>query len=237
MLVISHRGAAGLARENTLEALRAGLAAGADILEFDVRLTADKIPILSHDFLAIRTYHNTSIISRHTLAELKKRFKGRSILTLKEVLDEFFGVALLNIEIKGRGTGEVVAALVKDTFISSSQDWDNVLFSSFRGSELVAVRRISKYANLALLHSINPFIFIAYHRKLHLTAVGFHRLYAPDFALEIARQAGLFTYVYTVDRPHAALLFSQKRVDGIVTNRPDSILREINRHQKRPHQS
>jgi glycerophosphoryl diester phosphodiesterase len=230
MLVISHRGAAGLARENTIEALRAGLAAGADILEFDIRLTKDNVPILTHDFLAIRTYHNTSIISRHTLAELKKRFKGQPITTLEEVLDEFFGVIILNIELKGPGSGKKVIKLVRDKFIKSSKDWDKVLFSSFRASELVAVRRLSKEANLALLHSMNPFIFIAYHRKLQLTAVGFHRLYAPDFAIEIARRAGLFTYVYTVDRPHAALLFSQKHIDGIVTNRPDVVLREFNKH-------
>jgi len=233
MLVISHRGGGSLAPENTLEALRAGLEAGADILEFDVRLTKDKIPILMHDFLAIRTHHDASIISLHTLAELKKRFKGKPILTLKKVLDEFFGVVLVNVELKGRGSGEVVTKLVRDRYISSPKDWDNVLFSSFHGSELIAARRVSQRANLALLHSINPFIFIAYHRKLKLSAVGFHRLYVSDFALEIARRAGLFTYVYTVDRPHAALLFSQRHIDGIVTNRPDSILREVKRQSSK----
>lgn len=229
MLVISHRGAAGLARENSIEALRAGLAAGADILEFDVRLTKDKVPILVHDFFALRTYRDVSFINHHTLDELKKRFKGQPITTLKQVLDELFGVVLLNIEIKGSGTGKTVIQLVRDSFITSPKDWDNVLFSSFRTGELVAIRRVSQKANLALLHSMNPFVFVAYHRKLRLTAVGFHRLYAPDFALEIAKRAGLFTYVYTVDRPHAALLFSQKGFDGIVTNRPDVILGEVNK--------
>jgi len=233
MLIISHRGAAGLARENTLEALRAGLKAGADILEMDVRLTKDGIPVLMHDFLALRTHKNTSIISRYTLEELKKRFKGQPITTLDQVLKEFFGKILLNIEAKGRGSGKVVLKVVRDKYIKKPADWDKVLFSSFRGSELVAIRRMSKLANLSLLHSLNPFIFIAYHRKLQLTAVGFHRLYANDFALEIAKRAGLFTYVYTVDRPHTALLFSQKGVDGVVTNRPDVILKELDNHASR----
>lgn len=229
MLIIGHRGAAGLAPENTIEALRAGMAAGADILEFDVRLTKDNIPILTHDFLALRTHHDTSIISRHTLADLKKRFKGQPITTLQQVLDELFGVILLNVELKGKGTAKTVGHLFRDNYVKKPSDWDNVLFSSFNGSELTSLRRISQRANLSLLHSLNPFIFIAYYRKLRLTAVGFHRLYAPDFAIEIARRAGLFTYVYTVDRPHAALLFSQKNVDGIVTNRPDLVLREVNK--------
>ena len=66
MLIIGHRGAAGLARENSLEALRAGLEAGADILEFDVRLTKDKIPVVVHDFHTLRTHRDPSIISRLT---------------------------------------------------------------------------------------------------------------------------------------------------------------------------
>ncbi len=229
MLVISHRGAAGLARENTMEALHAGFEAGADMLEFDVRLTKDGIPILAHDFLALRTHHKGSIISHHTLAELQERFQP--IVTLKEVLDEFYGLILLNIEIKGRGTGAPVARFIKDNYISSPKSWDNILFSSFHATELIAIRRVSQRASLGLLHSTNPYIFIAYHRILHLTAVGFHRLYINEFAIEIAKRAGLFTYVYTVDRPHAALLFSQQNIDGVVTNRPDLILSEINKQK------
>ena len=67
MLVIGHRGAAGLAPENTIEALRAGVKAGADMLEFDIRLTKDNITVLVHDFLTLRTHRQTSIISRSTL--------------------------------------------------------------------------------------------------------------------------------------------------------------------------
>ncbi len=227
MLVIGHRGAAGLAPENSIEALRAGMEAGADILEFDVRLTKDKIPVLTHDFHTLRTHHDATIISHHTLQELQERTKARPIVPLAEVLDEFFGHVILNIEIKGRGTGKVVAQLLKERYVKSREDWDNVLFSSFRGLELVAIRKISKAAKLALLHSENPFIFVAYHRTLQLTAVGFHRLYVNRFALEIAKRAEIFTYAYTVNRPGTALMLAQKGLDGVVTDRPDIILKEI----------
>jgi glycerophosphoryl diester phosphodiesterase len=146
------------------------------------------------------------------------------------VLDEFFGVILLNIEIKGRGTGKVVAQFVKQHYIKKPSDWDNFLFSSFRGAELSSIRSISSKANLALLHSENPFIFIAYHRRLRLAAVGFHRLYLNRFAVEIAKRAGLFIYAYTVNRPHTALMLAQQEIDGIVTDRPNSILTEINKY-------
>jgi len=232
MLVIGHRGAAGLARENTIEALRAGLKAGADILEFDVRLTKDKIPVLVHDFHTLRTHRDTSIISRLTLRQLEERLKDKEnpITPLTKVLDIFFGVVILNIEVKGWGTGKVVAELLRDHYVKKSSDWDNVLISSFKGNELASVRRISEHANLSLLHSENPFIFIAYHRRLRLTAVGFHRLYVNTFALEIAKRADLFVYAYTVNRPYTALKLAQRGIDGVVTDHPDTVLKEIKKH-------
>lgn len=49
MLVVGHRGAAALAPENTLPALAAAVAAGARAVEFDVRLSADGVPVVVHD--------------------------------------------------------------------------------------------------------------------------------------------------------------------------------------------
>lgn len=232
MLVIGHRGAAGLARENSLEALRAGLEANADMLEFDVRLTKDKIPVLVHDFHTVRTHRSTAIISRLKLADLQETLKdsGQPLVLLEKVLDEFFGVIVLNIELKGRGTGKAVGQMVKNKYIKKDSHWDNILFSSFHAKELWAVRRVSELANLSLLHFQNPFMFIAFQRGLRLTAVGFHRLYLNRFAIEIAKRADLFIYAYTVNRPHTALLLAQQGIDGIVTDHPNNILKEIAKH-------
>lgn len=233
MLVIGHRGAAGLAHENTLEALRAGLEAGADMLEFDIRVTKDGVPILAHDFHNLRTHKDLSIISRRTFSELQQRLREVPIVTLEEVLDEFFGVILLNIEVKGRKSGRVAAELLKKQYVKKPTQWENVLFSSFYGHELRAIRKVSKRANLALLHFDNPFLFIAYQRSLKLTAVGFHRLYINTFALEVAKRVNLFTYAYTVDRPRAAVLLAQQGIDGVVTNHPDRVIDELQRFAMR----
>lgn len=227
MLIIGHRGAAGLAPENTLEALQAGIEAGADILEFDIRLTKDNIPVLSHDFHTARTHKKPTIISRLTLAELQQKTADSPIVTLDEVLREFYGKILLNIELKSRGSGKIVTEMIQSGYITHTDDWDNILFSSFKGSELWAARKVSKSANLALLHDQNPFMFIAYQRKLRLTAVGFHRLYLNELALQIAKKSGLFCYVYTINRSHAAMLMQQRGIDGIVTNYPHSIMEKI----------
>jgi len=229
MLIIGHRGAAGLAPENTLEAFRAGIENDVDILELDVRLTADKVPVVIHDPDTLRTHKKHLTISHATLAELKAKTLENPVPTLEEVLDEFFGDILLNIELKSKQSGHVVASLIKKKYIKKPSDWDFIIFSSFKTKELSAIRDVSKAANLALLHLANPFVFIAFQRKLRFTAVGFHRLYVNWLALEVARQLRLFTYVYTIDRPHGALLMQRRGIDGVVTNRPDIILNEIDK--------
>lgn len=229
MLIIGHRGAAGLAPENTIESLQAGLDAGADMLEFDVRQTRDGALLLAHDAHLLRSHGSLSLISQLTLDQVRQKSQDKQIATLEEVLDLFFGKILLNIELKSAGSGSAVTQLLETRYIKRKSDWDSVILSSFKAKELSEARDASAEINLALLHAHNPFAFVAFERKLKLTAVGFHRLYVSRLAMQIAKKAGLFTYVYTVDRPHAALLLQQKGIDGIVTNYPDRILREINR--------
>lgn len=229
MLVIGHRGAAGLARENSLEALRAGFEADADMLEFDVRLTKDNVLVIHHDFHTLRSHKSASLISRSDLKELQKLDDHKPLTTLEEVLDEFFGKVLLNIELKSRGSGKATVEFLKKHYIKKKGDWDCVLLSSFSGSELVAARKLSKRVNLALLHHENPFLFLAYHWRIQLSAVGFHRLYINQLALEIAKKAKLFTYAYTVNRPQTALRLAKEGIDGVVTDYPDRILEKIRR--------
>jgi glycerophosphoryl diester phosphodiesterase len=228
MLIIGHRGAAGLAPENSLDAFQKGIEVGADVLEFDVQLTRDGIPLVIHDSTLFRTHRKTHIVRWSDHASLQKAAeKGHKIATLEEVLDLCFGKVLLNLEVKNRGSGSVIARFIKDKYIKKDSDWENVLFSSFKGLELRAIRRVSPHAELAMLHNRNPFAFIAYHRQLQLTAVGFHRLYTNQLATEIAKKLNLFIYAYTVNRPAAARRLAAKGIEGFVTDNPAKLRAEL----------
>lgn len=114
--VIGHRGNRAYAPENTIESLAQAVAAGADAVEFDVRVTADGIPVVHHDPALTRTTNGTGEIARKTFAELREldaganytkdggktfpyRGKGHRIPSFDEVLDAFPTTPLL-IEIK-----------------------------------------------------------------------------------------------------------------------------------------
>ncbi len=68
---IGHRGCAGEAPENTLPSFERALEQGAAILESDVHLTRDGIPVLIHDPLVDRVTEQTGAVSKFDLKELQ----------------------------------------------------------------------------------------------------------------------------------------------------------------------
>jgi glycerophosphoryl diester phosphodiesterase len=127
---LGHRGASASAPENTLEAFRLAVEAGAGGLELDVHLTRDGHPVVIHDPTLDRTTNVSGAVAGMTLEELREpdagyhfspdggnsrpyRGLGLRIPTLAEVLREFPGV-VLNIDMKADRPGieaEVLMAL------------------------------------------------------------------------------------------------------------------------------
>ncbi|UFQ16968.1 MULTISPECIES: glycerophosphodiester phosphodiesterase family protein [Streptomyces] len=71
VMTVAHRGQWRKAPENSIAAIRAGFADGAGIVEVDVRLTRDKVPVLMHDERVDRTTNGTGRVADLTLAQLR----------------------------------------------------------------------------------------------------------------------------------------------------------------------
>jgi glycerophosphoryl diester phosphodiesterase len=114
--IIAHRGASGDAPENTVVAFRKAVTDGADILELDVRPSADRHIIVCHDRQVKRTTNGTGFVDCMTLNQLRGldagyrfttdhgetfpfRNQGVQIPTLEEILSHFPNTPL-NIELK-----------------------------------------------------------------------------------------------------------------------------------------
>ena len=72
VLVAAHRGHHVTHPENSLSSIRSAAEIGADIVEIDVLLSKDGIPVLMHDETLDRTTTGSGRIDEFTLAELKK---------------------------------------------------------------------------------------------------------------------------------------------------------------------
>lgn len=224
MLVIGHRGAKGKGLTNTLDAMRYALEQGADGLEFDVRLTRDGVPVIIHDDTLLLTRGINRSVHTLSLQELNNLSSDQPVPTLTEVLDEFWGTTYLNIELKAKGSGRAVTSLLISRYVTSDQDWENCLISSFRIKELRIARQLAPHSRLALLHGQNPFTFLLYQHRLRFAGLGFHRFHTSLLALAIARRLGIFTYAYTVNRPGGAQQLADKQLDAVVTDYPRRII-------------
>lgn len=106
-LVIAHRGASADAPENSLAAFEAAIAQRADIVELDVRRTADSQLVVHHSARRRGTH-----IDRLTHDDLIERSRHRPPL-LDEVLALCSGRVAVDVEIKEAGYEAEVVAIVE----------------------------------------------------------------------------------------------------------------------------
>jgi glycerophosphoryl diester phosphodiesterase len=129
-IVVAHRGAPAQAPENTMEAFRLGVAAGADAIELDVHLTADGQLAVIHDETLDRTTDRSGPVAslamdaireadagasfaRHDDAGYPFAGRGLRVPTLPEVLDWLPDGIGLVVEIKARAAADAVVAAVR----------------------------------------------------------------------------------------------------------------------------
>lgn len=109
--VLGHRGICAKYPENTMVSFKAAMDLGVDLIEFDVNVTKDGVPVVIHDNDVARTSDREGLTRDYTLEELKTidfgshfdpKFKSTQIPTLREVLElaAKSDTLLLNVEIK-----------------------------------------------------------------------------------------------------------------------------------------
>ena len=126
-LVLSHRGNMPGFVENTLGGFRAALAAGADVLESDVHVSRDGVPMLFHDETLERLTGDPRRIRDVSSHELKTLDlgAGEGVPTLEDVL-ETFPTARFNLDMKSPDAPHATA------FVLARQiAHDRVLLASF----------------------------------------------------------------------------------------------------------
>jgi glycerophosphoryl diester phosphodiesterase len=125
-VVIGHRGSAGTRPENTLLSFEAALASGAQILESDIHVTRDGVPVLLHDPGLERTTDGRGDACEHAWSSIRKfdaglhfesedgerPYGGQNVRvpSLEEAFDRF-PEARFNLEIKSPGVEGIRATL------------------------------------------------------------------------------------------------------------------------------
>ena len=217
MLIIGHRGARGLAPENTLEAIKAALAVNVDGIEIDIRATAEGVIVLAHDpFVADRDGAKWNI-SQHTYEFLKKR--QNALTTLSAALDIIPSTTLLRIEIK---PGEPVAPLagLLSPLYSGKAQAINIAVVSFDYKLLSELHRALPELPLILNEKWSSLRARFHAQKLGTKQLQMNQRWLWRGFLRAMQHGGYRITPYTVNSPAQAARW-EPYIEGIITDYPD----------------
>jgi len=218
--VIAHRGDCAAAHENTIEAFRDAIAAGADGIEFDVRRTADGALVVHHD--------NTigqSLLARvdYPTGQALAEALGYTLPLLSDVLAETRGRIQLDVELKEGGYEEEVVALLEDAGLPL----DDFVVTTFDPPSLLRVRAIAPAVRTGLLlEKIDWTQALDAFRRSTAHFLAPHKTMIDEAGLAAAHEHGVELVVWTVNDPAMMRrLFRAPAVTGVITDRPAEALR------------
>jgi len=220
-IINGHRGASGLAPENTLRSFERGIEIGVDRMELDVHLTRDGLAAVIHDDSLDRTTDGTGLVAGMTMAEIQKfdAGKGERVPELAEVLELIKGRSQLQIEIKSDGLERRVIDVVRDFNMVSS-----VWVSSFNVDIVARVRALAGDFNVSIICEEPPESLDA-AMACKASSLDVHFAHADRALLELLRNAGLDLGVWTVDEPEDMKRMIELGPLFITTNRPDRLVK------------
>jgi len=226
LLIIGHRGAAGLCPENTVAGFVRAVELGVDGVELDVRMAGSEVVVI-HDERVDRTTNGTGMVSELGFAELRSldAGNGQPIPTLAEVLDLLPEHVMVNIELKGSGTALPVAGVVGDRVeVGQTTDLPSLLVSSFDHDELRRFHEACPRVSCAPLASRWSDSLESVVGTLDAWSVNLSLGTATETHVRAVRSWGRHCLVFTVNEPAKAQALSAMGVSGVFTDYPDRLV-------------
>jgi glycerophosphoryl diester phosphodiesterase len=228
--VIAHRGVRREAPENTLLAFQKAIDMGAGGIEFDVLLTSDKVPVVTHDddlsvLTQFRGYvHNTPFDAVRTLdvgSHFSAQFAGTTMPTLSEVLELASRYDILTIvEIKHQAGLARSAARLVGGIVSDMRMHGPIVVSSGSRKIVRELKRWHPQLDRALVLWRWPFPFFPlsfFVKKQGVSAIhAAGRLIRPRFARRLRELGAL--YAWTINEVPEIEACLSAGVDGIITD-------------------
>lgn len=217
---IAHRGLHRTVPENTLEAFRLALEAGAEAVELDVHATADGVVVVHHDPTVSGVPDDPDLRSVPTgelsIAELG-RFDlggGTTVPRLSEVLALLRGRARVYVEIKGWGIEEQVVQCVRGS------DTDCAIHS-FDHRAIERVRQLAPEIPRGLLEQTRPADPAGVLRSAGARDLWPAARTVDESLVRAVHAAGGRVIAWTANSPAEWTRLSAAGVDGICTDDVD----------------
>jgi glycerophosphoryl diester phosphodiesterase len=233
-LIIAHRGFSDEAPENSMAAFHKAIEAKSDMIELDVRLSADNVPIVFHDRRLQRTSDgNGAINQKHSrqLTEIDNgswfspKFNRERIPLLKDVFPLLKKDVRMNIEIKPDvvSTNDVSAVELVVNEAEKAKVLSKVLFTSFNHQMIKEISEIDESITTGVIY--NP---ITHFRKSPSTLVKnskakifvCSKFQVNGDVVADTHDAGYVLYVYGAKTGRYVQRMLDLNVDGLICNNP-----------------
>ena len=215
MIKIGHRGAKGYVAENTLASFEKALQLSVDMIELDVFLSKDNIPVVIHDKTIDRTTSGFGLVSGFSASELLEF----GIPTLQDVFQLVNNQCDINVEIKEFEAVKSVLDLIDSNIFSKSK----ILISSFDWNALQEVRFHDDEIRIGVLTETDLELAIAFAKFIQAYSIHpyYHLLTSENCQKMKNNHFKIFTW--TVNEPEDIIFVKSFNVDGIITDFPDRI--------------
>lgn len=241
-LVIAHRGFSGQYPENTMVAFQKAIELGCDMIELDVHFSKDKELVVIHDDKLDRTTNGEGRVYDFTLKEIKNfdagswigsRFSAEKIPTLKEVLQMAKDKKPVNIEIKDPKERQYPIEELAERALKEVKEagmLHQVNFFSFNPSALRKIKEKEPTAWITLVYGKEwkTLREVTGGEDYPILGLRDKNLGKDDIAK--IHEQGFQIYVWTVDNPAEMEKFIAWRVDGIITNHPDRLIKALKKY-------
>ncbi len=218
MKIIGHRGARGLAPENTIAGLKKALEHNVDEVEFDLRVSKDGVVLLHHDRDLTDPNGKRWRIAKHDYQELLEH--KADLATFSQALDTLKSSVPMYIEIK---PGEPIAPITDIINGCLQQGWrkDDFRLASFSLKTLEALH--SALPDISLIVNENWSGVRAGHRarKLGAMRVSMNRRWLWSGFIRAAGRGNHQLTAFTVNDPRQASRWERAGLYGVVTDYPD----------------
>ena len=232
VLRIAHRGASAYAAENSLAAIVAAAELGADMVEIDIRTTADDVPIVTHDSSLKRMHGVDADVSDLTMDELcRLTASGSPVISFDEAVDRCRELQLgLYLDIKRltlAAARSIFAALDERHYLKYT------IFGSFRPDYLAEIKAARPDAKTSILFGavhIDPVKLAGAVKADYVHPCWEHRAEQPHKLLTPAwiqrvREAKLGIVCWHEERPAEIAALMALGVDAICSDKPELLLR------------
>jgi glycerophosphoryl diester phosphodiesterase len=230
-LVIAHRGGAGEAPENSVEAFSRAVSNGfSDMLELDVAMSSDGVLILAHDSDLMRQANEPRKLADISWDEMSRltlktpQSHGNQfapMARLEEVLRLVGKQIPVIVEFKhSKRTPGLVPATV--AAVKELGLMENILFMSLDLVDVQGVQALAPEAKVGYFVSVEMGNFL----DLPLNCIAPRHTLVSRKIIADARARGLPVFAWTVDDPVRVVELLEMGIDGIITNEPTRV-REV----------